>query len=422
MIGFVGLSHLGIISGVAAASKGFEVLAYDSRASLISELKNGRLPLVETGLEAALKETTPRLRFSSDLKDLEACSLVYFSIDIRTDEANQSDLSDLTQLIQAALLHLKPGTTLVILSQVTPGFTRTFLETTLSKKLKLFYQVETLIFGQAWERATKPERIIVGALDPNSELPEEYLRFLKKFDCPVLKMRYESAELAKISINLCLVASLSVANTLSEICESIGADWSEIVPALRMDKRIGQHSYLNPGLGIAGGNLERDLVTVKNLSSIYGAEAGIASAFLANSTYRRDWVLRVLHEKLFSRCPKAVVAVWGLAYKPGTNSIKNSPALALIQSLPQVSFQVYDPQSTLPKDAFSNSSQMKTALQACSEADALVVMTGWEEFSKIELKDIETQLKGRLIVDPWAILNSSKAAAHGFSYSRLGVS
>src|SRR6202007_1428128 len=103
------------------------------------------------------------------------------------------------------------------------------------------------------------------------------------FGCPILPLRYESAELAKISINFCLVASIGVANTLAELCESIGADWAEIVPALRLDRRIGPHSYLSPGLGIAGGNLERDLRTVLDLAADRRADTGIVEAWIANS-------------------------------------------------------------------------------------------------------------------------------------------
>jgi len=117
----------------------------------------------------------------------------------------------------------------------------------------LFYQVETLIFGQAVERALAPERVIVGCRDPKAALPEPYSTYLKAFDCPILPMRYESAELSKISINVCLVASIGATNMMAELCEGIGADWSEIVPALRLDRRIGRHAYLAPGLGIAGG-------------------------------------------------------------------------------------------------------------------------------------------------------------------------
>ena len=156
-------------------------------------------------------------------------------------------------------------------------------------------------------------------------------------------MRYESAELAKISINMCLVASIGVANMLAELCEGIGAVWSEIVPALKLDRRIGAYSYLAPGLGIAGGNLERDLATVERLAVAHNTDAGIVRAWLANSRHRRDWAARTIRTALLDAKPDAVIAVWGLAYKENTHSVKNSPSLATIAQLPGTKLRLHDP-------------------------------------------------------------------------------
>src|SRR5262249_7021885 len=190
---------------------------------------------------------------------------------------------------------------IVVLSQVPPGYTRA---RQLSGRL-LYYQVETLVFGRAVERATKPERFIVGVPEAGQPLPLALETFLDAFGCPILPMRFESAEFTKISINCCLVASVSIANTLAELCERIGADWSEIAPALKLDRRIGTYSYLTPGLGLAGGNLERDLATIMRLAEEYGTDAGVIQAFVANSAHRKDWALRILHDVMFSKAPRA---------------------------------------------------------------------------------------------------------------------
>ena len=173
---------------------------------------------------------------------------------------------------------MNPDAVMVVLSQVPPGYTRAL---GVLPPQRLYYQVETLVFGQAVERATKPERTIVGCADPAAPLNPRFRAVLDAFGCPILPMRYESAELAKISINCCLVASVTVGNTLAELCEQIGADWSEIAPALKLDRRIGPYAYLTPGLGIAGGNLERDLATVQRLSDAHGTEAGLISRLAA---------------------------------------------------------------------------------------------------------------------------------------------
>ncbi len=144
-------------------------------------------------------------------------------------------------------------------------------------------------------------------------------------------MRYESAELAKISINCCLVASVTVANTLAELCERIGADWCEIVPALKLDARIGADAYLAPGLGIAGGNLERDLATVDAASRrTIGTDAGVIRAFVANSAIGGLGAAHAARGGAGARSRMPLIGILGLAYKENTHSTKNSPSLALI--------------------------------------------------------------------------------------------
>src|SRR5262249_25556038 len=163
----------------------------------------------------------------------------------------------------------------------------------------------------AVERATRPERYIVGCSDPVQPLDPRLKTVLDAFACPILPMRYESAELAKIAINMCLVASIAVANTLAELCEAIGANWSEIMPALKLDPGMGAHSYWAPGLGLAGGTLERDLATFERLAAAHGTDCGIVRAWTANSRHRRDWAARTIRAVLLDAKPNATVAVWG---------------------------------------------------------------------------------------------------------------
>src|SRR5207237_2951892 len=243
----------------ATAAKGFEVLGFDPSTDLCDELNQGKFPVTEPGLAGLFQSHRSRIRFTSSAAELAECGLVFVSLDVPTDQANRSDLAPLQKLIDSVAGHIAQDATVVILCQVPPGFTRSLKVSLAGQRIgwRWFYQVETLIFGNAVERALHPERFIIGCDDPKAALPGPYAAWLKAFGCPLLPMRYESAELAKIAINLFLVSSVSTTNTLAELCEEIGADWSEIAPALRLDKRIGPHAYLTPGLGIAGGNLER---------------------------------------------------------------------------------------------------------------------------------------------------------------------
>jgi UDPglucose 6-dehydrogenase len=423
MIGFIGLSHLGLNYSLATAAKGFDVVAYDPDPALAARLGAGDFPIEEPGFTELFAQHRTRIDYTSDERDLAKCELVFYSLDVHTNEKNESDLDPLTALIHATAPRLSAGTTAVVLSQVAPGYMRQ-LRTELRglSPADFYYQVETLIFGRAVERAMQPERFIVGADDPSRSIPAPFQAWHASFDCPVLVMHLESAELAKIAINFFLVSSVTTTNTLAEVCERIGAKWNEIVPALRLDKRIGPQAYLSPGLGIAGGNLERDLITVQSLAAKYGTEASVVSAWQVNSRHRRDWVLRRVHELVLSDADvrKKSFALWGLAYKQDTHSVKNSPALALADALAPFRKSAFDPQvKSLPRP-IPHLSIAASALEACRGADALLVMTPWSEFSTVAPGDVRRELKGDVVIDPFGVLDSRAWRDAGFSHHVLG--
>jgi UDPglucose 6-dehydrogenase len=417
VVGFAGMTHLGIVSASAIASAGFETVCFDPDAQLIGRLQAGSLPVLEPGLDDLIAKNGARQRFTARKDDLARCAVVYVSPDVATDDTGQSDTTVLRTLIDIVADVLDREACMIVLSQVEPGFTRA-LEA--PPEARRYYQVETLVFGNAVERAMKPERYIVGCADPSRPLNPNFRAVLEAFGCPILPMRYESAELAKISINCCLVASVSVANTLAEVCEAIGADWSEIVPALKLDRRIGQFSYLAPGLGIAGGNLERDLATVCRLADEHHTDAGVVQAWIKNSRHRRDWVVRITRSLLLDRKPDCKLAIWGLAYKENTHSVKNSPSLAAIAQMPDAELCVHDP-------VVSASVVKHRHLRACVEpidaldgAEALLILTPWPQYRQIDPARISASLTGRIVIDPFKVLDRSKAAAAGLSYYTLG--
>jgi UDPglucose 6-dehydrogenase len=372
--------------------------------------------VVEPDLPGLLARNRERIEFSADAGALSACDVVVVAADVATDDAGASDLSAIEALLATCGERAHPDATLVVLSQVPPGFTRRRR----AKSRALYYQVETLIFGRAVERALHPERFIVGCEEPSQPLPAAYAELLAAFGCQVLPMRYESAELAKISINLCLVASISVTNTLAELCEVIGADWSEIAAALRLDARIGERAYLSPGLGIAGGNLERDLATVRALAAEAGTDAGVVAAQLRHSGRRRDWALRVLHDEVLGRVPDPCVAVLGLAYKADTASTKNSPSLALIAQLGHVRVRAYDPVVDA-RAAAPSAEPCASALECCAGADAVAVMTPWREFAALRPADLAARARGRCMIDPYGALDAAACTGAGFDTFTLGA-
>lgn len=415
VVGFAGMTHLGLVSATAIASRGFPVVCFDADKELIARLQRGELPVLEPDLDDLVRANGSGQTFTASIADLGRCDVVYIAPDVPTDDRGESDLSGIRALIDAVAAALAPDAVLVVLCQVPPGFTRGLAAPPPERR---YYQVETLVFGRAVERATKPERYIVGCADPSRPLNPHFRAVLEAFGCPILSMRYESAELAKISINFCLVASVSVANTLAEVCETIGADWSEIAPALKLDRRIGQFSYLTPGLGISGGNLERDLRTVIEIGSAHGTDVGLVQAWLHNSAYRKDWTFRTLRDAVLAQIKNPVIAVLGLAYKENTHSTKNSPSLRLLSQLESYQVRVHDPVVLPTVVPFARG--CVNALDCLDDADAVVLATPWPEYRSLSLEKMAGTMCGRVIIDPYRLLDGDKARSLGFSYYTLG--
>lgn len=177
---------------------------------------------------------------------------------ITQDVDNHDDLARVEKQMEWAV-RFPDHIPVVLVSQVPPGFTRPWLK----KRGNIFYQVDTIIMNRALERATLPERIIVGCEQRGCMLPDSYVTWLDAFNCPVLKMSYESAELTKLAINYYLAKQIEVTNALAAVARHIGADWTEMIPGLRLDARIGPQAYIRPGE--VGGHLPRDVRTIERL-------------------------------------------------------------------------------------------------------------------------------------------------------------
>lgn len=415
---FLGMTHLGVVSAAAAAMKGFDTLGVDPDAARIAALQEGRPPVSEPGLEAALAETRGRLRFSQDFADVAEGDLVVAAADVPTDGAGRSDLTMLRGLIGAARPHLAPSAVFVVLAQTPPGFTRALP----IAPERLFYLVETLVFGRALERALEPERFMVGAADPSAPLAPAFAAYLRAFGCPVLPMAYESAELSKIAINIQLVASITAANMMAGLCEKIGADWSDIAPALRLDARIGRQAYLTPGLGLAGGNLERDMATVARLADAADVDAGLITAAIALSGRRKLWAAERLTEALEAApaLANAPIGLLGLTYKENTHSMKNAPSLATLAAHAERRFVAHDPAA--PREAAPGVQRVEDPLAAADGAAAVLILTPWPEYREIDPAALAARMAGRTLIDPFGVIAPAAAKAAGLTHHVLGRS
>ena len=343
-VGFAGLTHLGLNYLAASAEKGFKSVGFDFDKKKINKLKKSFIDYKEPNLEKIIKKNKKKIFFTTNLIDLKKCHIVFISQDVQTDGRGDSYYYNLKKLVKKTSKFLNKKAIMVILSQIQPGFTRNIR----FDKKRLYYQVETLIFGNALQRALFPERIIIGCNSPENKLNQFFLKYLNKFKCPVIKMKYESAEFAKISINILLASSVTTANMLAQLCEKISADWHEIVPALKLDKRIGQKAYIKPGLGISGGNIERDIHSVYKILRKKNEHTDIIKSFQKNSKYMKSWVYRsLIKEEILNKKKSTNIGILGLAYKENTNSTKNSPTIDLLKKLRRKKIKIYDPKAKL---------------------------------------------------------------------------
>ena len=415
-VGFVGLTHLGLTYLAASSEKGFKVIGIDFNQNKINQLKKFDIEYKEPDLQKTIFQNKRNILFSSNLKNLMDCNIVFISQDISTNDKGKGDFKSLKKLINSTFKFLNKKSVLVILSQVQPGFTRliNFDHT------RLYYQVETLIFGNALERALTPERIIIGCESSESKINRLLLNYLDNYKCPIIRMKYESAELTKISINLLLASSITTTNMLAQACEKVSADWYEIIPALQLDQRIGRKAYIRPGLGISGGNVERDIGSIEKILKKDRRPLSIIKVFQRNSVYMKSWVYRILEkEKVLSQKSKHSMGILGLAYKENTNSVKNSPTLNLLRKLKNNKITIYDPAAKL-EEKIKNCNQINNINFLLKISNVIIVMTPWNEFKKVSKILEKHKKKNIILIDPYRIININIVKNKYIKYFTIG--
>ncbi len=412
-IGFIGLSHLGLVSSIATSEKGFNVIGHDENLKLIKNLKQGIIDLKEPNLAKLLIKNKKRIEFTYNYKILNKCDIIYISKDINTNKKNVSDFKKINYLVNKVKKYISKKTILIILSQITPGFTRQIKW----PKEQLFYQVETLIFGQAIRRSLKPERIIIGKFNDEIKISLKFKKFLNKFKCPIITMNYESAELTKIAINLFLISTIVTSNKISEISSHLGSNYNNIKSALKLDKRIGKFAYLNPGLGISGGNLERDLINIIKISKKLNIDKKLFDSWNENSSFMKEWAYRKL-QKINKKNVIKKISILGLSYKENTNSIKNSPSIALLNKINKYEVYLYDPvvKMNFHKKNFVTKNSILECINNC---DVLIIMTPWQEFKDYNFKKILNKMRLNNIIDPYGVINYKSLINKNLNYHSM---
>lgn len=421
-IGVIGLWHLGSVTAACCASHG-AVVGFDPDAEIVKKLGEGRAPIAEPGLDDLLARNLAdgRLRFTADRADFAAATdLLWVTFDTPVDADDVANVDFVLDEVRRTIPFLRVGT-LVLLSSQLPVGTCARLETEFGEaNYRFACSPENLRLGRAIEIFTNPDRIVAGYRDATAR--DELADLFAPFTDRVEWMRSESAEMAKHAINAFLAVSVTFMNEVSLLCEATGADATEVERALKSEQRIGPSAYLSPGAAFAGGTLARDVVTGIELGRRHGETLSIFPAIKESNDRHRDWPVR----KLLQRLPDlsgARVALIGLTYKPGTDTLRRSSAVEWAQQLHAAGAHIiaFDPAvRTLPPelDFISLADDLPATV---ADADALIACTGWPEFrERDDWLDLIAIMRRPLVLDPAKILARALGGNADVDYLTVG--
>jgi len=377
-ISFFGLSHLGLNYLAASAAKGFKVIGYDENKELIERLKLKKKIFNEPFLFENLKKYKKNITFTSNVNDLKKSKIIFISSDIDTNKNGKSDLKKIKKSIRVIKSKLS-NKNLIIMSQVKPGFTKKIVW----NKSKLFYQVETLIFGEAFKRALNPERIILGVDNSLKKINSEVRKFYKKFKCPIIKTDFNTAEIIKISINVYLISSITTTNLLAKIVKKMKGNWIDLENALRLDKRIGKYAYLRPGNAFSGGTLARDLNFLIKVGKKFETNHQLIKSVNKSNAVHSRFLENILYKNINSK--KTKILQIGLSYKKNTSTVRRSIPYKLFNSLKNKYYiKVYDKYLINHKKEVLHLSKYFLSRLSKEKFDLILIFSKIDNFKKIK--------------------------------------
>lgn len=426
-IGVAGLWHLGTVTSACLAAAGCRVVAFDEQPRVVAELAAGRPPLFEPGLEALVAKglAAGRLRFTTSPMDLKSCEMVWITYDTPVDEQDRADVEGVLARVTALLPWLRPSTLVIVSSQLPVGTIRR-LETTAHQlrpgdALGFACLPENLVLGRAIEAFTHPERIVVGVRSASDG--ERLAAILQPFTDRIEWMSVESAEMTKHALNAFLATSVVFANEVALLCEHHGADAKEVERGLRTDVRVGPRAYVRPGPAFAGGTLARDVSFLVALGASAGLPVHLLPAVLRSNAEHQRWPQRRLGELLGDLHGKPI-AVLGLTYKPGTDTLRRSMSIQICRWLHEQGALVsaYDPAiKALPADLVAIITLGATAEAALTGSMAALVMTEWPEFRSISGDDLYRWMTRPLVLDAGRFLERTLETDKRVQYVATGM-
>jgi UDPglucose 6-dehydrogenase len=382
--------HLGSVTAACLASVGHTVTGIDEDPGVVAALAEARPPVAEAGLgEMTAREIAAgRLSFSTRFEDASRSDIVWVAYDTPVDESDLADVEFVHSRALRLLDHMKDGAILVVSSQMPVGsvarLERDFAPRAAGRRIGFACAPENLRLGKAIEVFLQPDRVVLGVRDPavRTALQAVYSPFTDSLEW----MSVESAEMTKHAINSFLATSVCFINEIAAICEAAGADAMEVERGLKTDQRIGPRAYLHAGGPIAGGTLARDISFLRSLGRHGAGPLPLIEGVHASNEFHKTWLQRRMTEALGTLAGRRI-AILGLTYKPGTNTLRRSLAVEAARWLSGQGalVQAFDPQiRELPRElkaAISLRADIAGALAGC---DALVVMTPCPEFQSLD--------------------------------------
>lgn len=428
----IGTGYVGLVTGTCFAESGNDVTCLDVDQSKVDLLNSGGIPIYEPGLTELVKRNAAagRLKFTTDYGEaISDARCVFICVGTPQDENGAADLKYVQSAAEQMAAHLKPGAVVICKSTVPVGTNRRVRGWIEAKTDTPFYSAsnpEFLKEGAAIDDFTKPDRVVVGVDDEEAAdaLQELYKPFLRT-EKPFIAMGIESAEMVKYAANCMLATKISFINEMANICEQVNADINDVRKGIGHDARIG-FSFLFPGVGYGGSCFPKDVRALASLAQEHGIEPRILRTVDETNNQQKSVLFRKLQDYFGGDLKGKTIAVWGLSFKPRTDDIREAPALVLIRSLLEAgaSVQVSDPvaMENVRQEIGDVITYCDHHYDACAGADALAIVTEWNEFRNPDFDYVKLKMNAPVIFDGRNLYDRRKMAKRGFYYSGIGLS
>lgn len=413
-----GLWHLGSVTAACLAEAGHEVVGLDPDASTIANLQANKPPVDEPGLAALVAEQqkAKRLHFTTAATDaIPSAEVVWVCFDTPVDANDNADVQWVRDRLEDIATHLRPGTLVLISSQVPVGFGEKLAAGWQTRGVRVACSPENLRLGQALNCFRSPDRIVLGC-DVRDR--DALTALLAPFSGERVWMSVASAEMTKHAINAFLATSVAFINELARICEVVGADAKEVERGLKSEQRIGPRAYLSPGAAFAGGTLARDIGFLLDLAKEHNRPAHLFSGVRESNECQKNW----LRDQLSTVPAGSTVAVLGLTYKPGTDTLRRSGSVELCKWLLSrgVKVRAHDPAVKSPAEELAGVELAESAESALRGADVGVLATPWPEYRTLTPAQVRRAMKRPRVIDPTHFLAVGLANDPAIAYVAAG--